>query len=301
MSGVMDAQEDVNTSQRPDDTDAQADVDTDSPATMWRRKKARRLELLYATAMEDSSEPEAKEVAHLSEAIAGMTLLEQEHSADVLAEAAEEPEAFAERPSPVVTENVGSANPKDTEGLLDSRSLQHMRSAFLQYMLSTTVSGRPLTFSCTPSPSQEYVRYTLEDVEYNSGPCALDHRKPENRPFLSYHSWLITSAYTLSRVDVNPELTEERDKLRDQIHEEIDRLENIKELEWESQQRGPEQRPTKAGSVDTSESALGNSGVFLHTKARLRSKAAFSHSSRPPGTSGRHRYTPSPYSQRHSI
>ena len=73
---------------------------------------------------------------------------------------------------------------------------------------------------------------------YNTGRCALHPGHPANQAFISYHSWLIVTLESLpdAPMDFRGNIRELRETLRSSFLDEIERLEDIKELEWEAQQ-----------------------------------------------------------------
>lgn len=120
--------------------------------------------------------------------------------------------------------------------------LAHLRCALLHNTLSFTLSGRSLRFAIDPSTAPgPYERYDLHSEQgYNSGRCALHPGHPANRQFLAYHTWLIVTLHAFPSPP--PHVTEDVEislkNLAAQFVEEIDRLEDLKEIEWEVQQQG---------------------------------------------------------------
>lgn len=132
--------------------------------------------------------------------------------------------------------------PNETDIRCFNADLTHLRCAFLHNTLSFTLSGRSLRFVTDPSTAGPYERYVLDSEQgYNSGRCALHPGHPANRPFLAYHTWLIVTHHSFPTPP--PYVTEDVEtswrNLAAQIMEEIDRLEDLKEIEWELQQSRP--------------------------------------------------------------
>lgn len=116
--------------------------------------------------------------------------------------------------------------------------LSHLRTAFLNHSISFTLSCRSLRF-IHPTSSAPYVRYDLGSEEgYNHGQCALDPRHPGNKRFIVYHTWLIITHESLPQLPPGApaSLSHGWSKMASQLREEIERLEDMKEIEWEAQQ-----------------------------------------------------------------
>lgn len=107
-------------------------------------------------------------------------------------------------------------------------------------MIAFTSSGKTLRFIVNPIPNIPYERWTPESTHLvNSGPAALDGREQQNLVFLEYQTWLSEAYYTLKAMGVTLEdanVRDRRDQLLAQIGEELEALEDLKEVEWERQQ-----------------------------------------------------------------
>ncbi|KAI0688972.1 hypothetical protein C8Q76DRAFT_689815 [Earliella scabrosa] len=113
----------------------------------------------------------------------------------------------------------------------------HLYSAFVHNSISFTLSGRTLRF--LHPPSGPYERYELGSVEgYNIGRFALNPSHLANRHFIAYHTWLIVTYETLPPVPrgAGKGIQDMRTKLTAALLEEVQRLEDMKEIEWEAQQ-----------------------------------------------------------------
>ena len=137
--------------------------------------------------------------------------------------------------------------PRDEPGLgLDpsmlAADLYNLERILLTNVLSFTLLDRNLRFVNDPTTSGDFVRYvTGSRIPYNTGRCALLSSHPVNRRFIAYHTWLMmTHTYLASEIAGAEEARLHAvERLRDKFMEEIDRLEDIKEAEWDYQQLKP--------------------------------------------------------------
>ena len=150
--------------------------------------------------------------------------------------------------APPVQENVegvgtpagsGRAQPSrfDADGFITD--IAHLRAALIHNSLTFTLSGRNLRFVHPPASSGPYERYVVgSEQSYNSGRCALHPTDSSNRQFLAYHTWLIVvhQSFPSPPAEVTEDIRASWEAFTAQIVEEIDRLEDMKELEWELQQ-----------------------------------------------------------------
>ena len=134
------------------------------------------------------------------------------------------------------------------------RDLNHVRDQFIQASLSYSPSGH-LTFIARPS---EYGQYNHQDgvSGVNKGRHALDLRNPENCYYLQHETTLY---HLLEQLDGIPgydtdEIRIPRKSLVDKIHFELERLDRMKEQEWECQRAEscPGKALPHANVVDTS-------------------------------------------------
>ncbi|KAL1944059.1 hypothetical protein VTO73DRAFT_3877 [Trametes versicolor] len=118
--------------------------------------------------------------------------------------------------------------------------LLHIQLAFIQGMISFTSVGRRLRFIKPPSCDKAFVRWDVGLGEScNSGECALHPQHLQNRPFLDYQESLSVTHKYLKWMgnNLDEEVNEYRDGLMSKIVEELERLEDTKEWEWERQAR----------------------------------------------------------------
>ena len=209
-----------------------------SKSTLWRRKQAaqlqRRLASLDMTPQEELVPPQPM------------------HNHD-----GSEPE-IALSPDPVSTvEDILDA-PSDVSFAL-LRDLDHLSEGLLVGSLTLALSETPLVFQQPPDLSQNFIRYDPEsDDHYNSGPFALDSSKLENQQFLNYYMWLVNSFRFLAMplATSTESLDQYRTSLMSRVRDEISRLEDMKEIEWEARQISASPTVTgvsKCTIVDTSE------------------------------------------------
>ncbi|KAH9885097.1 hypothetical protein C8Q73DRAFT_660308, partial [Cubamyces lactineus] len=81
----------------------------------------------------------------------------------------------------------------------------------------------------------------------NSGPFALQPNAPHNAPLVQYENDLLTVASRLRDMSETPHRTieETRSQLLRQVHGELERIEAIKESEWNRQRAGQLTRPIR--------------------------------------------------------
>ena len=135
----------------------------------------------------------------------------------------------------------------------------HIRTALIHGSISFTLSGHHLHF--VHHPSGPYERYVFgSDQGYNSGRCALHPLKDSNRRFIAYHTWLIATLESIAPLlqDVSASVSTSWMLLSTNLREEVERLEDLKEIEWDSQQiRGIAAASDEdIRGIDTGESSL---------------------------------------------
>lgn len=138
--------------------------------------------------------------------------------------------------------------------------LYNMELALLTHILSFTLSGRNLRFVNEPSSAGPFVRYVIGSQDaYNIGFAALQPSVAANLQFLSYHSWLLSMHDSLKDppVDAPHSAVQMQARLRAKLVDEIERLEDMKEMQWEQQQRKP------LSSDPEDESGIVNTGSIV--------------------------------------
>ncbi|KAI0351850.1 hypothetical protein OH77DRAFT_1592508, partial [Trametes cingulata] len=206
-----------------------------SSATAWRHKRWARLREALGDNIQDAGAPERSKPAtqdlppHLPPGDNGLpgTSSRSDSRSDSTAEALP-PSAPSSRPSPP---------PATIASQLDD--LLHVQLAFIQGMVAFTVSGRSLRFMKPPSGDESYERWHVRCAEpCNSGKCSLDPNDGHNLPFLEHQEWLSVSYRFLKAMETEShELVLYRDGLMRQMEEELERLEDMKEWEWEEQRK----------------------------------------------------------------
>lgn len=132
--------------------------------------------------------------------------------------------------------------PSSGEKIADAMDdLEHIESALLSAMISFSVSRRYLRFLKDPSSETPFQRQGLGDPSpANSGPFSLDPRVSVNREFILYEGWLHATYWSLNAVPANLSLEVDalRLKLIEQVAAERERLQDVKELDWDAQAKG---------------------------------------------------------------
>ena len=127
----------------------------------------------------------------------------------------------------------------DPPTLSELDDISYLQLAFIQAMIAFTSSGNTLRFIANPIPNTPYKRWTPESAELvNGGNAALDEKETRNLVFLEYQSWLAEAHYALKSMGttLDAEAAECQGQLLAQISEELEALEDMKEMEWERQQ-----------------------------------------------------------------
>lgn len=134
------------------------------------------------------------------------------------------------------TENASSE--KIADAVAD---LEHIETALLSAMISFSVSRRYLRFLKEPSSEIPFLRQDLGDPSpTNSGPFSLDPRVSINREFMLYEGWLHATYWSLNALppSLSPEVDDRRRNLIEQVASERERLQDVKELDWDAQAKG---------------------------------------------------------------
>ncbi len=120
--------------------------------------------------------------------------------------------------------------------LVTLEDLDHLREGLLRGALTSAWSGVPLVF--TDPTAADYVRYDPDsEIGYNEGHFALDPSRYENRRFLDYYQWLLSSLAYLHSIqttthDTAGSIQDYAEPLMSRVRDELSRLEDIKEIEW---------------------------------------------------------------------
>ena len=155
------------------------------------------------------------------------------------------PDQSTKRPLSLSPENAKSSRPSaplQAQIPIFADDIFHIERLLLSHMLSFTLSGRYLRFVHEPSTAGPFQRYLIgSESGYNTGRSALHTPSAANQQFLSYHTWLL--AIRSSLFDIHPDEDNDLGKhvirLRESIEIEFARLEDVKEVQWQHQQRKP--------------------------------------------------------------
>ncbi|KAJ3551842.1 hypothetical protein NM688_g4476 [Phlebia brevispora] len=158
-----------------------------------------------------------------------------------------------------------SANTQENIDLREIlKDIRHVNYSILQYAASL-VADVSLVFDRPPKPQESEPFVHLEEPSgtthrANSGPYSLDVRAVSNQSFLQYENWLcstINHMRSYSSLRVQPHLSESLSALVCAANE-LERLDSIKEREWE-RQRCPEVSLSNPGVL-----VFDNSRYFVH-------------------------------------
>ncbi|OBZ76998.1 hypothetical protein A0H81_03656 [Grifola frondosa] len=190
-----------------------------SVSTARRRKKTERLQRILDGIDQDA----------LSQKVSALTLDADNPS---LYPIARNLESHSENKTPLVDDL--------SDNLEYAQDLQHIRVDFAQRRLSLPFNSKMLAFIHNPETSGSYIFRDITTMEsVNSGPHALRLDHADNIVVLDHETWLFTTYLDLvsfSSVADNS-INDARQKLMDDILQDFERLEKLKQMEWEIQEK----------------------------------------------------------------
>ncbi|OJT10865.1 hypothetical protein TRAPUB_12619 [Trametes pubescens] len=216
-----------------------------SSTTVWRHKRWARLrEALQETTAEAITTPSEDEV--LSVAVGKLSIQQAD----------EGPSTGTSRHDTSVQDTPGGSGASRRSGAQPAScplphppptiasqldDLLHIQLSFIQCMIAFSSTGRPLRFIKVPAQDGEFLRWHIDSGKTcNSGKGALHPNDPQNAPFLEYQDGLSMTYLTLKSMKMpaesDKEIGEYHSGLVRQVLEELARLEDLKEWEWERQQ-----------------------------------------------------------------
>ena len=209
----------------------------ENPTTAWRRRRYGELQRKAESWSIDY------EINGLNAAFSSLTV-HAGHSHNLIAQCPPDPMPscpaasagqFLPSGASCTTDTVNPPTPRDL--VSDMEDLAHIQLGLARNMMIFTLSGTSLRFVRHPLESKPDGAQPGE-TDGVGGVPALDGEDPSNTIFLEYSDWLSSSLTTLESMGSveEKETDAARKRLIDQIMEELQRLTDLREMEWERQQ-----------------------------------------------------------------